>query len=122
MLFPAPATKGESHQSRRENNGQGTTDVSRESKDGNSVETLSIARMCRPEGTTLRSLRGANHRRYYGFSTDQEERAIPGHSALTYHLPKNLRSSSWKRQQFNITDVSICSFRLQLVASFLSLN
>jgi hypothetical protein len=94
MLFPAPATKGKNHQSRIENNGRATTDLSREPTEGNLVEMLSIVRMYRPEGTTLRSLRGANRRRCYDSSTDQEERA----NSVTYHLPNNLSVSSWQWQ------------------------
>jgi hypothetical protein len=119
MLFPAPATKGENnHQSRVENNGRATTDVSRESTEGNLVETLSIARMYRPEGTTLRSLRGAIRRRCCGSSTGQEERA----NSVTYHLPNNLSISGWQREEFDITNISICSCHLPLAESFLSLD
>jgi hypothetical protein len=89
MLFPAPATKGRNHQSRVENNGRATTDVSRESTEEDWMKMLSIASMYRPEGTTLRSLRGAIRRHCYDLSTDQEERA----NSVTYYLPNNLSVS-----------------------------
>ena len=54
---------------------------------------FSIPRTHRLQRTTPRSLRGAIHKQYGGFSMDQGEKASFEYVSATCHLPGNLSAS-----------------------------
>ena len=98
-LLPAPARKGESHQSLQNRERHAATHASRGSTEVNLIPILSIPRMCPLERAMPRSLRGAIRRQCGGFSMDQEERANFVYFSVTRHLPGNLSVSYQELQK-----------------------